>query len=118
VKKEKDYALILDGKKIEGIVTLKDVLSQVNKGADLKKTSMKSIMSPRVVCFNPGTLLYEGMEMAVTRRFNQLPIVVEKELQGIVDLRSMVKVYYDYISEIQDVKNDILVRPVLDLDSV
>jgi signal-transduction protein with cAMP-binding, CBS, and nucleotidyltransferase domain len=109
---KEDYALVLDKGEIEGIVTLKDILSVINKEENLKEVRVRTIMSPRVLSFNPGTYIYEAMKLMTTRRYNQIPIVVDKKPEGVVDLRGVVKAYYDYLFEIEDTKNKILVKNV------
>jgi len=117
VEKDVDYAVVLKDKKIDGIVTTKDILSQVNKKVDLKKISVQNIMSPRVVTFKPGSYISDAMKEAVSRRFNQIPVVMGGNVVGILSLRGMVRVYYEYVSEIEDVRKKFLVRSVKEFKS-
>lgn len=117
IKRNADYAVVLSDGKVSGIVTMKDVLSTISKEENLENVLVRTIMSPRVLCLNPGNYVYEAMRFMVTRRYNQLPVVVEEELQGVVDLKSLVKEYFDYLSEIGDARNKLLVRSVVGPDN-
>lgn len=112
VRSGEESCIVLNEDIIEGIVTLKDVLSAINKEENLNEIRVRGIMSPRVLCMNPGNYVYEAMKIMVTRRYNQLPIVVEEKVEGVVSLKGVVKAYYEYLFEIEDARNKILVRPI------
>jgi predicted transcriptional regulator len=102
VKNDSEYALILEGGKILGIVTLKDVVAAVNKDSDLNKCLVKDFMSRRVLTMNPGTSLYEAFETLLVREFNQIPVVEEGKVIGITDLKRIVGNYYNFLIDVQN----------------
>jgi len=100
LKKNCEYAIIKKEDKIIGIVTTKDLISALKKGMDLKKTYAINIMSSNLISMNPGTSVYEAFKIAIERRFNQIPIVMEGKVVGIVSVKYLVKLYYDLISDL------------------
>jgi tRNA nucleotidyltransferase (CCA-adding enzyme) len=66
-----------------GIITSGDALGQILRGGDGTQTA-RDIMTRTVLCVAEGQPLIEAAHMMVNKRVEQLPVVREGELIGIV----------------------------------
>jgi predicted transcriptional regulator len=105
IKGDFEYAIVIENNKPIGIITLKDLIISIKKGIDFKMTKVKNVMSANVIILNPGNSIYDGIKIAVSRRFNQIPIEYENKIQGISTMRTITRSYYEFIDEINKSKN-------------
>jgi predicted transcriptional regulator len=99
IAKNSNYALVMGSGKVEGIVTCKDVLSALSKSsiAGLKTVS---IMSSTPVSLKPWNSLFEAVKIMIERKYNQIPLISENKVVGIVNIQSVMKLYYETLSEL------------------
>ncbi|MFA5856264.1 MAG: CBS domain-containing protein [Candidatus Pacearchaeota archaeon] len=117
LEKNVDYAIINKDKKAIGIVTIKDILGAINNNIDLKSNNCQTIMSGNLVMMTPGTSIYKAFRMAIDRRYNQIPIVLDGKVSGIVNVRGLVNLYYEFISGINTcIKDEIYKKTIKDLN--
>lgn len=97
ISEKEEYFIVLKNKEIKGIVTLKDFISAVYKDFDLEKTSVKDITTYNMITMTPGTSLDKALNLTLDRKFNQIPVLEDKKIVGILKLREIAKTYYDSI---------------------
>ena len=103
-----NYCMVYkDGAPI-GIVTIKDLLGPIDKENDLENTQVQNIMSPRIISINPWTDLHEVMKMAINKRFNQIPVMENDQVVGVLEVKNIVKTYYEFLKNLQ--QGDYLVK--------
>ena len=84
--------VVLDGKKLEGIVTERDIVNLVAEGGDPNTTTVDKGMTRRgLVTVGPKTELAEAAEQMVSRNIRHLPIVDGENVVGIVSIRDMTR---------------------------
>src|SRR5918999_4403966 len=84
--------VVLDGKKLEGIVTERDIVTLVAEGGDPNTTTVEHGMTRRdLVTVDPKTELSDAAEQMVSRNIRHLPIVDAGNVVGIVSIRDMTR---------------------------
>ena len=84
--------VVLDGKKLEGIVTERDIVNLVAEGGDPNTTTVEQGMTRRdLVTVGPKTELADAAEQMVSRNIRHLPIVEGENVVGIVSIRDMTR---------------------------
>ena len=84
--------VVLDGKKLSGIVTERDIVNLVAAGGDPNATSVGHGMTRKdLVTATPRTELVEAAEQMVSRNIRHLPVVDGEDVVGIVSIRDMTR---------------------------
>jgi CBS domain-containing protein len=84
--------VVLDGKKLAGIVTERDIVHLVAAGGDPHTTTVAHGMTRRdLVTVTPKTDITEATEVMVSRNIRHLPIVDKDEVVGIVSIRDLTR---------------------------
>jgi CBS domain-containing protein len=84
--------VVLDGKKLAGIVTERDIVNLVAAGGDPHTTTVAHGMTRRdLVTASPRTELTEATELMVSRNIRHLPVVDGDDVVGIVSIRDMTR---------------------------
>lgn len=112
VKNNCEYALVKKNNSAAGIITAKDLIVSVYKEMDLKKTLVQNVMSTNVLFMDPGTSVTDTFDIVLERRFNQLPIIEDKKIVGIVSVKYLVSLYYEFILEIRESSRKIFYGPL------
>jgi CBS domain-containing protein len=82
-----------DGRRIEGIVSERDIVRALTSGAAVLDASVGSVMSIDVVTCSAGDGVDRLMALMTERRIRHLPVVDDAgELAGIVSIGDVVKV--------------------------
>lgn len=115
LKKNSEYAVITKDSVSIGIITYKDILIAIKKNIDFKKTNVETIMSPDLITLTPGTSIYEAFKIMLERKYNQIPILEFDKLEGIVNIKYLVKMYYEFLSNL---KNKIKNRPFSEIELI
>jgi len=94
VQKNIGVLLVLDGGKLAGIISEKDiVLEGLGKSLDLAKTPVSKLMTQRVVTCNDGDRLAEALATLCVHSFRHLPVVDSKGLPvGMISDRDVIEV--------------------------
>src|SRR5688572_7329064 len=69
--------LIMDGTRLNGIVTERDIMRTVAEGKDPKTVSLRDAMTTDVVTVTPDTALTEAAQVMFEKWFRHLPVVTE-----------------------------------------
>lgn len=84
--------VVLDGTKLAGIVTERDIVNLVAAGGDPHTTTVAHGMTRRgLTTVSPKTELTEATEMMVSRNIRHLPVVDKDDVVGIVSIRDMTR---------------------------
>src|SRR5918992_3922284 len=84
--------VVLEGKKLAGIVTERDIVNLVAAGGDPHTTTVAHGMTRRdLVTVSPRTELTEATELMVSRNIRHLPVVDGDDVVGIVSIRDMTR---------------------------
>lgn len=82
--------LIMDGDRLAGIVTERDVLRTVAEGKDPATCSLREIMSTDVVTISPDTGIKDAANIMFEKWFRHLPVVTgDGKVVGIISLRDL-----------------------------
>jgi CBS domain-containing protein len=92
--------LVMEGERLMGIVTERDVLRTVGAGRDPKEVSLRDVMSTNVVTIGPETALKDAAEIMFEKWFRHLPVVTEQgEVVGIISLRDLLALVAEGMEE-------------------
>jgi CBS domain-containing protein len=85
--------VVLDGEKLVGIITERDILRAVADGLDLAGTVVADVMSTDVVTVEPDASLSEAARMMAHRWIRHLPVMRGGTLVGVLSQRDVVGVF-------------------------
>jgi CBS domain-containing protein len=84
--------VVLDGKKLAGIVTERDIVNLVAAGGDPNGTTVEHGMTRRdLVTVTSKTELSDAAAEMVSKNIRHLPVVDRDEVVGIVSIRDMTR---------------------------
>jgi len=84
--------LVLDARKIVGIITERDYARNVFlKGRASPQTLVAEIMARDVICVEPDKSVEESMAIMSAKRVRHMPVISGGELLGIVSIGDLVK---------------------------
>jgi CBS domain-containing protein len=79
--------LVMDGLRLAGIFTERDVLRRVvGGGLDPKLTPVTQVMTTEVMTIEPGTTVQVVMDLFTGRHFRHLPVVQNGGLVGLISI--------------------------------
>jgi CBS domain-containing protein len=81
--------LIMDGERLVGIVTERDVVKAVARGLDPKQTTVKDLMTTDLVTIGPMTTLKEAANIMATKWIRHLPILEGSKVVGMISQRDL-----------------------------
>jgi CBS domain-containing protein len=91
--------VVLDGKKLQGIVTERDIVNLVAEGGDPSSTTVERRMTRLdLITVDPKTELSHAAELMVSNNIRHLPIVDGGNVVGIVSIRDMTRWAADELS--------------------
>jgi CBS domain-containing protein len=92
--------LVMEGDRLIGIVTERDVLRVVGQGHDPKGTSLQDVMTKDPVTVPPDITLREAATIMFEKWFRHLPVVDDKgKVLGIISLRDLVNLLAEGMEE-------------------
>ncbi|WP_298325444.1 CBS domain-containing protein [Haloactinopolyspora sp.] len=104
--------VIVDGSTIVGIVTERDILRAIARGADPDTESIESVMSTELITVSSDTSVREAARMMAQNWIRHLPIVEDGKLVGMLSQRDVTGVFAAlwHESGVPEVDVDSLVR--------
>jgi CBS domain-containing protein len=110
--------VVLEGSRLEGIFTERDVLQLVARGADLEKTSVEDAMTRAVVTASPDDDPVAIAHLMADHRIRHLPVTLDDHVLGMVGIREIVQLlleraYGSHDADARDTARDLLARPSL-----
>jgi predicted transcriptional regulator len=91
--------LIMDGERLVGIITERDVVKAVARGLDTKDTRVKDLMTTDIVTIGPMTTLKEAANIMATKWIRHLPIVEGSKVVGMISQRDLTGVLAEALHE-------------------
>lgn len=89
VERRVGSALIVEGKKVVGIITERDVLRSVARALVPWSTPVSECMTAKPMTVTPSTTAGQALTMMLEHGFRHLPVIGEEGLAGIVSLRDL-----------------------------
>ena len=84
--------VVMDSDQIVGLVTERDYARKVVLMARTsKETSVRDVMTSRVICVRPEQTNEECMALMTEKRLRHLPVIEQGKLAGIVSIGDLVK---------------------------
>jgi CBS domain-containing protein len=84
--------LVMEGDRLAGIISERDYARKVIlKGRASSNTTVREIMSSKVLCARPDQTVEECMSMMTTKAVRHLPVLDHKAVIGIVSIGDLVK---------------------------
>jgi CBS domain-containing protein len=84
--------VVLDGKKLAGIVTERDIVNLVAAGGDPHATTVEHGMTRRdLITVGSKTEVADAADQMVARNIRHLPVVDGEEVVGIISIRDMTR---------------------------
>lgn len=104
--------LIMDGEKLVGIVTERDIMKAVARGLDLAAVSVSEVMTRDVLTITADTSLHEAARHMASRWIRHLPVLQDDRVVGVLSQRDLVGVLAALVKEPEAVPlaSDELVR--------
>ena len=99
--------LIIDGGRLVGIFTERDVLRRVvGAGVDPRQVTVDQVMTANVMTIAPDMPIDETMTLFTQRRFRHLPVVENGELIGTISIGDITRWISDHHrAEAEQLKN-------------
>jgi CBS domain-containing protein len=91
--------LVMDGQRLIGIVTERDVLKTVAQGLDPKVTPLKDVMTTDIITIGPMTTLKEAAKIMASKWIRHLPVVEGSKVVGIISQRDLTGVLAEALHE-------------------
>jgi CBS domain-containing protein len=77
--------VVVEGKKIAGIMTERDILTKVTaEGKSSERVYVKDIMTTKVLTITPDKFLDDAVHIMILNNIKKLPVVEGNELVGII----------------------------------
>ena len=84
--------LVMNGDKLVGIVTERDYARKIIlEGKSSKDSTVKEIMTTKVLCVSPERTVDECMALMTDKRARHLPVLDHKHVVGVVSIGDLVK---------------------------
>lgn len=88
--------MVLNGNKVEGIVSERDCVRKVDlMGKSSKTTKISEIMTSKVVYIEASQPLEECMALMIDKNIRHLPVYDDKEFLGLISVRDVLKEVVD-----------------------
>lgn len=85
--------VVMDGTRLAGIITERDVLKAVARGLDPEAVTVRELMTTEVATTSVDAPLYEVARLMAGRWIRHLPVVEGDTVVGIVSQRDLVGVF-------------------------
>src|SRR3989339_790130 len=109
IEKNKDYEKIKAKEIMETnfiSCSLKDSLNKILEEA------IKNNSDTIIIFMHPGDSLNEAFKIFKEKRFNQIPLIAEGKLVGILKINDAIKTYYQFLLNIKNPKNDFDIQEI------
>jgi len=84
--------LVTSGSDVEGIITERDYLRDITlQGRSSKSTTVKEVMTSKLVCVDPATSTEECMAVMSEKRIRHLPVIEGGALVGVISIGDVVR---------------------------
>lgn len=80
---------VVDGRELIGLVTERDIVTAVGRGANVDDAKVSTVMSRDPDVFSPDFDVREAAEWLAESSYRHLPVVENSDLLGIVSVRDV-----------------------------
>ncbi len=96
--------LVLDGPRLIGIFTERDVLVRVvGDGRDPATVRVGEVMTRQIMVVEPDTTVHQAMSLMTTRRCRHLPVLEDGRVVGLISIGDLTRwVIRDQLRSIED----------------
>ncbi len=84
--------LIIENKKILGIITSSDILKAIANDKNPNTVLAEEIMSKNVVTIDPDKKIEDAVDMMIKNRIKKLPVVSDDRIEGIITASDIIVV--------------------------
>lgn len=84
--------VILEGGRLAGIFTERDLLKAIARGLDPKETQVREVMTEEVVTISPEALLRDAASIMASKWIRHLPVVEGTRVVGMLSSRDLIGV--------------------------
>lgn len=104
VQKKTGSLLLLDKKRLVGLISRHDILWALIKKSkeDLSKIEAKDISPKKIAVIKPSATLDEALRKMKDSKFERLPVVDNNELVGIVTIRDILSFHPEIYPEVEE----------------
>lgn len=85
--------LVMDGERLVGIITERDVMKAVAREKDVESTPVSDVMTRDVLTITPDTSAHEAARHMASRWIRHLPVVDGEKVVGVVSQRDLVGIF-------------------------
>lgn len=96
--------LVMDGTRLLGIFTERDLLKSIGRGQDPKTTRLKDEMTTDVLTIAPDAKLSEAAQIMATKWIRHLPVIEGESVVGVISQRDLVGVFARMLGEPETVE--------------
>jgi len=83
--------VVINGKKLMGIVTERDILSKVTANDKIpSRMKVSEIMTSKVITVNPDSFIDDAVYLMIKNKIKKLPVMEDGELVGILTATDIV----------------------------
>jgi CBS domain-containing protein len=97
---------VVDGMKLLGLITERDLVRAMANGADLDQMTVSSFMSRDPDIFSPEFDVWEAAEWLAESGYRHLPVVEDGALLGIVSVRDLLLAVVEDDNDDEDDEDD------------
>lgn len=91
--------LVMDGRRLVGIFTERDLLKAVAKGVEPKSSRIDKEMTSNVVTIAPDATIQEAASLMASKWIRHLPVVLDGEVLGVISQRDLTGVLSQMLAE-------------------
>src|SRR3989344_1125224 len=104
-----DSLLLVEGKKLIGIITSRDILWAISKNPkiELKKIQCREIATKKVAVIKPSAEISQSIAKMREYNFRRLPVLSKGEIIGVVTLKDILAIEPELYSEIRHLMDDV-----------
>jgi CBS domain-containing protein len=84
--------LVIEDRRLVGIVTERDLLRAVGQGKDVDGTTVADVMSTSLVTVDPDTSVHVAARLMAANWIRHLPVLADEQVVGVVSLRDLAAV--------------------------
>ena len=84
--------VIMNGQRLKGIITDRDIACWVAEGKDPNKVTAGSIMKRHVIIATPEMSVFEASKLMADNKVRRLPVVAGNKLYGLVSISDLASI--------------------------
>lgn len=106
IKKRVRSLLLVENKKLKGIISQRDIIWATVKKSEnhLSKIKAKDISPRKIITIKPTASIEEALKKIKKSKIEKLPVIKDKELVGIITVRDILNFNPEIYSELNEVR--------------